>query len=114
VQYTALEAEIAGEKQSFSSDIAAEARIHRSSEGVDTSHSTDIATNLGWVRFHGQALVIEAKGPDYSPYFQLRSQRVGTEDLNFTHSHNAIRLLQSNEDFRDLAAFSVWLASVMT
>jgi len=113
VQYTALEAEIAGEKQSFSSDIAAGGHGYIAALKALTRPTQPISQlTLAGFDSMGRPLVIEAKGPDYSPYFPASFSACGAQK---TSTLRILTMLsgccKSNEDFRDLAAFSVWLAS---
>jgi hypothetical protein len=113
VQHTALKAEIAGGKQSFSSDIAVGGHRYISALKALIPPSQP-ASQLILAGFDsvGRPLVIEATGPNYSTYFPDSISACGAQK---TSTLRILKMLsgccKSNEEFRYLAAFSVWLAS---
>jgi len=113
VQHTALETEIAKGKQAFSSDIAVGGHgyIAALKALIPPSQPASHLTLAGFDSM-GRTLVIEAIGPNYSPYFPASISACGVQK---TSTLRILTMLsgccKSRTDFRDLAAFSVWLAS---
>jgi hypothetical protein len=121
VQRVALEAEIAAGKQAFDSNIAVGGHKYIASlKALGPVNQPAWQVTLAGFDSMGKPLVIEARTPDHaevktpdlSPYFPDSISACGVQK---TSTLRILTMLsgccKSNEDFRYLAAFSVWLAS---